>query len=118
MSSNIRIEKVCNFCEDTFVAKTLTTRYCSRACNKKDYRNQKRLDKVQKNNEQVVTKGVDVSLFELISSKDYLNIREASELIGVSERTFYRLIKNGTIEPYKLGSRTIIKRSSIDKIFE
>jgi DNA binding domain, excisionase family len=53
----------------------------------------------------------------VIKQKDFLSIKEAYTLLGVSERTFYRLMKEGTIPATKLGGRTIIKRSIIDNLF-
>lgn len=54
---------------------------------------------------------------EAIKQKDFLSIKEAFTLLGISERTFYRLMKARTIQATKLGKRTIIKRSEIDKLF-
>ena len=118
MSSSIRLEKACVFCDSTFIAKTTTTKYCSKACNAKHYKKLKREEKIQATKEKEIVRHIDVSFVELINSKDYLSILEASELLGVSQRTFFRLLKNGTIKSKKLGSRTIIQRSSIDQIFK
>lgn len=38
MSSNIRINRVCNYCNQKFVAKNFTTKYCSHKCNQRDYK--------------------------------------------------------------------------------
>ena len=38
MSSNIKIQKICEFCGQEFTARTLYTRYCSKSCNKKHYK--------------------------------------------------------------------------------
>lgn len=118
MSSNIRITKTCTFCEKEFVAKTTKTRYCSHSCNQKDYKRKQRVAKIQRAEELEITKKVDVSHLEMISKREFLNIGEAAELLGVSESTFYRLMRNGTIKKNKLGGRTIIKRSDLDNLFQ
>jgi excisionase family DNA binding protein len=68
--------------------------------------------KVGKSNEetkqQKVLSASDVQL-EVIKQKDFLSIKEAYTLLGVSERTFYRLMKEGTIPATKLG---IVRNSS------
>ena len=46
MSSNIRIPKICEFCNNAFIAKTTTTRYCSDNCFKKAYKARKREEKI------------------------------------------------------------------------
>ena len=48
-------------------------------------------------------KNIDTFIYEVITAKDYLNIKEAALLLGVSGRTFYRLMKDGTIKSHKLG---------------
>lgn len=117
MSTNIRIKKTCEFCEIEFIAKTTRTRYCSHNCNRKHYKQLKREEKIRVAEEKEVTRKVDTSIYEVISVKEFLSIKEASTLIGVSERTFYRLMKDGLVKTFKLGGRTIIKRSDIDKLF-
>jgi len=45
MTSNIRIEKVCQYCGTKFIAKTTVTRYCSHSCNKKPINSNKEIQK-------------------------------------------------------------------------
>ena len=118
MSSNIRIKKTCEYCDKEFVARTTRTRYCSHNCNRKHYKQLKREEKIITAEEKEVTRKVDTSVYEVISVKEFLSIKEASTLIGVSERTFYRLMKDGLVKSYKLGGRTIIKRSDINNLFK
>lgn len=121
MASNIRIEKVCIFCEQPFIAKTTVTKYCSHNCSRKYYKKQKRDEKIRKATapRKTMTDAEEqtVNSFEIITKRDFLSIKEAATLIGVSESTFYRLMKNKTIKTHKLGGRTIIKRSDIDNLF-
>jgi excisionase family DNA binding protein len=53
-----------------------------------------------------------------LGSKDFLSIEETCKLLGASRMTIYRQIKSGTIKAAKLGRRTIIKRTEIDKLFQ
>ena len=121
MASNIRIEKVCLFCNQTFTARTTVTKYCSHKCSQRHYKQRKRDEKIKKasNPRKVITPIQEQSInsFEIITKKDFLNIKEAAILLGVSESTFYRLMKNETIKSHKLGGRTIIKRTDIDNLF-
>jgi len=47
MGSNIRVTKVCEYCSQEFIAKTIQTRYCSRSCNNKAYKEAKSKEKVE-----------------------------------------------------------------------
>jgi len=55
---------------------------------------------------------------EEIQGKEFLSISEACALLGISRQTLHRAIKRGVIQTTKLGRRLIIKRASIDKLFE
>lgn len=55
---------------------------------------------------------------EQLGSKDFLSIDETCKLLGASRMTIYRQIKSGTIKAAKLGRRTIIRRTEIDKLFQ
>lgn len=120
MSSKIQIQRICEYCGKEFTAQTTVTRFCSHKCNSRAYKLKVKELKVGKSNEetnqQKILTASDVQL-EVIKQKDFLSIKEAYTLLGVSERTFYRLMKEGTIPATKLGGRTIIKRSVIDNLF-
>lgn len=121
MSSNIEIEKICQHCGSNFIAKTTVTKYCSHKCASNAYKlRQKKLkinNSYQETIQQKIISNKDV-LMEEIKQKEFLSIKEAHTLVGISERSFYRLMKAGTIKYKKLGKRTIIKRSEINKLFE
>jgi excisionase family DNA binding protein len=120
MSSKIQIQRVCECCGKEFTAQTTVTRFCSHKCNSRAYKLKIKELKIGKSNEetnqQKILSASDVQL-EVIKQKDFLSIKEAYTLLGVSERTFYRLLKIGIIPATKLGGRTIIKRSIIDNLF-
>ena len=119
MSSNIKILKICEYCDKEFIAKTTTTRFCSHACNSKDYKKRIKAKKVgkaiRKTNIQKILLSEEIN-HEIVKQKAFLSIKEAHKLIGLSESTFYRLMKKGVISYSKVGKRTIIKRSEIDKL--
>jgi len=117
MPTKIRLNKTCEFCKNEFIAKTTKTRYCSHTCNRHYYKQLKREEHIQTAIEKESTKNVDTSIYEAITAKDYLSIKESAVLLGISERTFYRLMKDGTIKSHKLGRRTVIQRSDINSLF-
>lgn len=115
MSSNIRVTKICQHCGNEYVAKTTVTKFCGDTCAKKNYKKRKREEKVKD------VKDLDKQQEEYnhskVGEKEFLSIEETSTLLGASRMTIYRQIKKGTIKAVKLGRRTIIKRSEIDKLF-
>lgn len=118
MSTNIKFKKVCEFCGEHFIAKTTVTRYCSHKCNSRHYKQLKRDEKlgiatVKSKVDQLDIPDID---FGRLAEMEFLNIKEVSVLIGISERTIYRLMKNGSLETKKIGRRTIIPRYAIDQL--
>jgi len=53
----------------------------------------------------------------VVKEKEYLSINEACLLIGASRWTLYRLIESQKIIATKIGRRTIVKKSTIDNLF-
>jgi excisionase family DNA binding protein len=60
---------------------------------------------------------VQSSTFINLKDKDFLSIQEASILLGTSRWTIQRMIKSNRLPIAKFGDRTIIKRTSIDNLF-
>jgi len=114
MSSNIRIEKTCQFCGQTFTAKTTVTQFCSDMCAKRSYKKRKRDGKILN----AIDREKQLTPFNpIVKQKEFLSVEDTCQLIGASRWTIYRLIADNKLTAAKIGSRTIIKRSEIDKLF-
>jgi len=110
MSSNIRLEKVCQHCGGVFIAKTTVTKYCGDTCLKRAYKKRKRDEKIRK---------AQRPTLEALNSKEYLTVKEVATLLSCSFRSVYYQIECGKIHAINLGKRmTRIKRTDIDKLFE
>lgn len=116
MSSKIRVPKICQHCGVEFIAKTTVTQYCGDNCSKRAYKKRQRDNKLK----DVAPTAIQKQRFiqEQINVKDFLSIAETCKLLGASRMTIYRQIKAGNIRAAKIGSRTIIKRTEIDKLFQ
>lgn len=106
MSSNIRIKKKCENCQEEFVAKTIHTRYCSHTCNRKHYNEKKRKAKLKSAKNNNVQKTISFAKVDWISlqSKSYLTVKETAILLKMSTKTVYRLILLNLIS-FGLGSK-------------
>lgn len=119
MSSNLEIIKKCQFCDSEFIAKTLVTRYCSHKCNSRHYKKKERDKKINAaTSDKVASQNSKIIYNPEINSKDFLSIKETSSLLGISERTIFRLVKSGVLISNKVGGRRILKRSDINKLFQ
>lgn len=124
MATNIRVEKVCQYCQKEFIAKTLKTRYCSKVCNSRAYKAKLREKKLQEAKSGIVNDKTTTlphpveSNLNVIQGKSVLTVEEVSKLLSLSKPTVYRLIKEGKIKATKVSERnTRIHRSEIDKLF-
>lgn len=117
MSTNIRIQRVCQYCGTTFTAKTTTTAYCSHKCNSRAYKEKVKEKKIEKSNKETLE--VKVKPIEVLKAKEFLTVKEVASLLNCSVRSAYYYIETGKIKAVNLGQRvTRVRRLDIDKLFE
>lgn len=131
MSSTIKLPKFCDHCGKAFIAQKTTTQFCGHPCASRAYKKRKREEKVNaefKNQQSKIFSASPVVATETLSNpiagnhtnlreKEFLSILEVATLLGASRWTIQRMIKSNRLPVAKLGSRTIIKRASIDNLF-
>lgn len=116
MSSNITVTKICEFCTAEFIAKKTTSKTCSDRCAKMLYKQKKKQAKVEKAEKETAI--IKAKPIEDLKARDYLSIDETCKLLGISRRTVYRMFDRGELKAGKAGTRILIKRSDLDKLFE
>lgn len=115
MSSNIQIQRICQYCGKEFTAKTTVTQHCSDYCAKRAYKARKRAEKIDKSNKETLK--IKIQPIEELKAKEVLTVKDVAQLLGCSVRTAYRLIKDEKLKSVNLGTRmTRIKRSDIDRM--
>lgn len=131
MSSTIKLPKFCDHCGKAFIAQKTTTQFCGHPCASRAYKKRKREEKVNaefKSQQSKIVSAAPVVATETLSNpiagnhtnlrdKEFLSILEVATLLGASRWTIQRMIKSNRLPVAKLGSRTIIKRASIDNLF-
>ena len=114
--SKLKIPKICEFCEKPFEAKTITTRFCSKACADKSGKRQKQLQKAAEQKQSILENSKN-KIVE-IQTRPYISITEATILFGISKDTLRRLIKNEIIPAHNFGQRlTRISKEHLEKMF-
>jgi len=117
MSSNIKVQRICQHCGNEFTARTTTTLYCSTRCNSAAYKSKIRTGKVEISNEE--TRRIKTQPTEVLKAKEFLTVRDIATLLNCSVRSVYYYIETGTIRATNLGQRiTRVKRSELYKLFE
>src|SRR5688572_26805490 len=105
MSSNMRIQKVCEECEQEFIAKTTVTRCCSDGCAKRLYKRRKRSQLLQEaievhrkqtikavKNEQSKRIMKHEPAGTIIDDRRLLNTMQIAFVLGIGKRSFQRLL--------------------------
>ncbi|WP_286965520.1 helix-turn-helix domain-containing protein [Flavobacterium sp. UBA4854] len=115
MSSNMRITRICQFCNQEFTAKTTKTKYCSLKCNSRSYKLITRQKIVDVSN--LETERIRLLDFEAIKKREYLSINNCVQFFGISRRTLYRMIERKDVVTVKLGRRRIVSTKSIEALF-
>lgn len=118
MSSNIRIERVCDFCNCKFIARTTKTKFCSHRCSSRSWKHTARQEKltiakVESSITGKIRTGVN---FPMLVGKELLTITEASALLNITHLTLRRWIKEKRILTSRIGKKHLIKRSNIDEL--
>lgn len=117
MSSNIKVQRICEYCSKEFTARTTVTKYCSDQCSKRAYKARKRAEMVERANTE--TKRIKSLPIEDLKAKEFLTVTQVSILIGCSRQNVYKLINTGKLKATNiLEKKTIIKRADLDKLFE
>lgn len=116
MGSNIRISKICQFCNSEFTAKTIKTKFCSLTCGSKNYK--KRSNEKKKEARRQEMKFMHAAGIEQLEKFEIFTIDQACLLMGISRRTLYRVISRNEIAIRKVGAKTLINRAEIDNFFE
>ena len=120
MSSNIRINRICKYCGEVFVAKTFKTQFCSHSCNSKDYKKREKIRRMEESKEEYKSdlknsKSQSMNMEEL-KSKIYLSIAEVCLLVGMSDSTVRKFVKEGKLKTIRLGKKHLILKSQIEDL--
>ena len=121
MSSNLSINRICEYCKNSFVAKTTRTRFCSSICNGRNNKMLIRNLKIKDSNSKTLSKANEKSAekIEELKNKDFLTVKDASQLLNISTKTIYRLIERKQINSFNFSTRkTLIRRKDIDTYFD
>lgn len=112
----MEVQRICQWCGKPFIAHTMVSRYCSRSCNGKAYKEKQKKEKLQKYDEEQNARPLQIA--GAIGEKAFLSPSEAATLLGISRATMYRHMASGLIHALQLRGRTIIRRSDIEKLFD
>ncbi len=118
MGARVEIKKRCAYCEKEYIARKVNTIYCSHNCNRKDYKQKKREEKLKLIDPQIIQGKQNEEKHSILDSKEFMNIQDLAELLGVSYTTAYRYCASGKINCVKLNQKIFVRRKDIDEIFE
>ena len=105
-AAKFEIKRICELCGTPFLAKTITSRYCSHACSNIAYKRRVAEDNKRQH--------LDAVISQIPGERDYISVSEAAAMFGVSKDTIRRLIRDSEIPSINLGKRlTRISKSAL-----
>jgi excisionase family DNA binding protein len=98
-SPKFLLKKICKYCGNEFIAHQLNTVYCCKKCAVQGFivaQREARKEELRK------------ELAESIpDTRDFITVKEALTLFGISRNTLYHLIRVGKIPAFNLGRRLL-----------
>ena len=114
MSSNIRIERICEWCGNRFMAQTTVTRFCSKRCSEHSYKERMRQKKMALSNQETSKCNPE----RKSRDKDFLTPTETAQYLGVCRTYIYDSINRGKIKVTRIGRKTLISKADILAMFD
>ncbi|MBF1447704.1 MAG: helix-turn-helix domain-containing protein [Prevotella nigrescens] len=113
----MEFKRTCEWCGKAFMAHCYKTRYCSKQCNGKAYKNALKLKRRQEfmDGEELAKQDKPV---EGVQDKPFLTPTETARLLGVGRATVYRYMAQGYIKAKQYRGKTLIRRKDIEKSFD
>ena len=114
MSSNIRIERICEWCGKQFTAQTTVTRFCSKRCSEHAYKERLRQKKISLSNQETAQNSREKES----RNKEFLTPSETARYLGVGRTYIYDSINRGKIKVTRIGRKTLISKAGIQAMFD
>lgn len=121
MSSNIQVQRICQYCGIEFTAKTTVTKFCSHGCGSKANKAQRRAKKILEASAgiQTSTSPKPTQSIDELKAREFLTVSNVSILLGCSRQNVYKLINSGKLKATNiLEKKTIVRRCDLDELFE
>ena len=107
--AKFQIKRKCEVCGNTFIAKTLDSRYCCRHCTDIAYKKRKAA-KAEEEHLNLIAQHIP-------GERDFISVKEAVAMYAISRDTIYRLIRKGRLPYINIGERlTRISREQLEMI--
>src|SRR5665647_924420 len=118
MSSNIKIVKICEYCQEEFIAKTTTTKCCSDNCSKRFYKLKIKNDKIAQAELKTEIKRkpkafITEEEIKVIQAKQNLTLKEAAILLNITPLTLRRWTLDGKVNSQKVGKKHLYMRENL-----
>lgn len=117
MSSNIKVQRICQFCQKEFTARTTVTKYCSHKCGSRAGKARARLGKIQTTNNEMVNMVIRETVD--LTKQVFLTVKQVAKMLNSSPKAVYNMIDSGRLPSARISARkTWVRRSDIDELFE
>jgi len=117
MSSNLELKRICQHCGKFFVAKKMTTKFCSLECGQRNYKIRERISKITASNAAAKASFNNQEAVQTYTvpsvEKYFINMKLLSLTTSISERTLFRLLNDHKLLRLKIGRKLLFHRETV-----
>jgi len=119
MSSNLILKRICQHCGRSFIAKKISTKFCSLACGRRNYKVRERMNKIEDGNAEAKARAFkpqnEFQALMSLPDQEFIDIKKLAFVTSMSERMIFSLIKDPNFPRLKIGRKLLFnKRAVID----
>ena len=110
VAAKFQITRKCRICGNSFIAKTISSWYCSPKCSKIAYK--RRIDEEKKKKE------LAEIAQQIPADKEYIKVSEAYAMFEISHDVLYRQVRKGAIPFINMGQKQIrVSKTELAKLY-
>lgn len=99
MSSNISVQRICQYCGSIFIAKTTVTKFCNVSYNGRFYKAKIREEKIERSNLETTQNNIEQKIQTL--EGEVLTVKNVAKFLEFSVDAVYEMINSGRLEASK-----------------
>lgn len=117
MSSNLILKRICQHCGQSLIAKKTSTKFCSLACGRRNYKVRERMNKIEEGDARAKANAFQLQTgpqaFISPPEQEFIDIKRLAFVTSMSERMIFNLIKDPNFPRLKIGRRLLFEKKAV-----
>ncbi len=132
MSSNSEYPKICIHCGANFIAKKITTQFCSHKCSQRAYKRRQKEQRIEiahreirdankpplfKNENFSKKNNPSEQNLSSLNQRDFLSVAQLACIMGTGRTTAYNYCVSGKLKSIKMNRKIFVRRKDLEELF-